>query len=267
MIDQTFVQAIEAKAHAPKEVLVGDVKALALPKFHGDGEVNYEVVVPADLDRDKKCAPAAPVLEFCTLSGAGQYLKANRDGWDLASVFLHIVSPTQVVVRRGVRGDAQQRDVIATVKADTLVAMVGWVGRYVNLGEAIISLQAQFAPSDDRDALIALLSKVTGSVRVDVDDTGVSQSVAVKTGIALVSEQRVPTRVLLAPYRTFREVRQPASEFILRLAGGTDKELPTVALFEADGQTWKLDAMQRVKDWLDTDLSVDDTTEDIPVIA
>lgn len=267
MIDQTFVQAIEAKTHTPKEVLVGDVKALALPKFHGDGEVNYEVVVPADLERDKKCVPAAPVLEFCTLSGAGDYLKANRDRWDLASVFLHVVSPTQVVVRRGVRGDAQQRDVIATVKADTLVAMVAWLGRYVKLEEAIISLQAQFAPSEDRDALITLLSKVTGSVRLDVDDTGVSQSVAVKTGIALVSEQRVPPRVTLAPYRTFREVAQPASAFILRLAGGTDKEPPTVALFEADGQTWKLEAMQQVKDWIEADLCANDATVNIPVLA
>ena len=267
MIDQTFVQAIEAKTHAPKEVMVGDIKALAVPQFGGDGEVNYGVVVPADLEREKKAVPAAPVLEFTTLSGVGEYLKTNRDGWDLASVFLHITSPTQVVLRRGVRGEAQQRDVIATIKADALVSVVGWLGRYVKLEEAIISLQAQFAPSEDRDHLILLLSKVTGAVRVDVDDTGVSQSVAVKTGIALVSEQRVPSRVLLAPYRTFREVAQPASEFILRLSGGTDKELPTVALFEADGQTWKLDAMQRVKDWLDTDLSIDDTTAVIPVLA
>lgn len=267
MIDQSFVQAIEEKTHTPKEVLVGDVKALAVPQFTGDGEVHYNVVVPADLDRDKKPVPAAPVLEFTTLSGIAQYLHANRDAWDLATLFLHILSPTHVVLRRGVRGEAQQRDTIAAVKADALVSVVGWLGKYVKLEEAIISLQAQFAPSADREALIALLSKVTGAVRVEVDDTGVSQAVAVKTGITLVSEQKVPGRVTLAPYRTFREVEQPASAFVLRLSSGGEKDLPLVALFEADGQTWKLEAMSRVKDWLESALGTDDTTASIPVLA
>lgn len=267
MIDSTFVTAIEDKTHAPKEVMVGDIKALAVPQFTDEGQVHYNVVVPADLEREKRPEPAAAILEFTTLSGVTQYLQANRDNWDLSRVFLHILSPTQVVLRRGVRGDAQQRDLIAAVKADMLVSVVGWLGKYVKLEEAIISLQAQFAPSEDRDGLIALLSRVTGGVKVEVDDTGVSQSVAVKTGIALVSEQRIPTRVTLAPYRTFREVAQPASAFILRLAGGGEKELPVVALFEADGQTWKLEAMRDVQSWLETALATDEATTDIPVLA
>lgn len=49
----------------------------------------------------------------------------------------------------------------------------------------------------------------------------------------------------LQPYRTFLEVEQPASDFLLRL----DKE-GRPALYEADGGAWKLEAKRNIAAYL-----------------
>ncbi|MBE6905330.1 MAG: hypothetical protein E7476_03565 [Ruminococcaceae bacterium] len=52
----------------------------------------------------------------------------------------------------------------------------------------------------------------------------------------------------MKPFRTFLEVDQPESEFLLRLRPG-DKESGTqaeIGLFEADGGAWKLMAKHNI---------------------
>lgn len=58
----------------------------------------------------------------------------------------------------------------------------------------------------------------------------------------------------LRPYRTFREVKQPESQFILRLKA-REGEPPTVALIDATGGGWKNTAALAVADWLAANLS------------
>lgn len=62
----------------------------------------------------------------------------------------------------------------------------------------------------------------------------------------------VPNPVTLAPYRTFVEVKQPESKFVFRMR--KSEEGPQAALFEADGGAWKIEAMQRVKEFLEDKL-------------
>jgi hypothetical protein len=66
----------------------------------------------------------------------------------------------------------------------------------------------------------------------------------------LKTAEKIRARVTLAPYRTFREVEQPRSEFLFRLRNKAPDNLPECALFEADGGRWKLDAMLTIKEWL-----------------
>jgi len=51
----------------------------------------------------------------------------------------------------------------------------------------------------------------------------------------------IKPRVMLTPYRTFLEVEQPTSEFLLRL-----NDEGEVGLFEADGGMWALTAKDRI---------------------
>ena len=75
--------------------------------------------------------------------------------------------------------------------------------------------------------------------------------------MALVSQVAVPNPVLLTPYRTFRDIVQPASLFVVRVKAGPSGGLPQVGLFEADGGAWKLTATDRLKVWLTEALPTD----------
>ena len=86
--------------------------------------------------------------------------------------------------------------------------------------QAVVELQSLYAVTPDRDYLLALLSRIDVNQSVSSVDNGISQEVSVRTGAVLKEQQTVQPIVHLQPYRTFLEVEQPASEFLLRL----DKE-------------------------------------------
>ena len=80
-------------------------------------------------------------------------------------------------------------------------------------------------------------------------DDGVSQKVTINKGVVTAEDVTIKNPVYLVPLRTFYEVEQPASPFVLRFNEGAD-----VALFEGDGGAWKLKAVKNIKDWLDNQL-------------
>ena len=111
--------------------------------------------------------------------------------------------------------------------------------------QAIVELQSLYAVTPDRDYLLALLSRIDVNQGVSSVDNGISQEVSVRTGAVLKEQQIVQPIVHLQPYRTFLEVEQPASDFLLRL----DKE-GRPALYEADGGAWKLEAKRNIAAYL-----------------
>lgn len=100
-------------------------------------------------------------------------------------------------------------------------------------------------------AMLYSCQHLTDGTVAQAEDDGVSQRTTVKQGVQLKENVTVKGRVTLRPYRTFREVEQPASEFIFRLRS-RDGGVPECALFEADGGKWKLDAVLTIKAWLET---------------
>ena len=71
-----------------------------------------------------------------------------------------------------------------------------------------------------------------------------------RQGIALKTMEHIKPRVPLSPFRTFQEVEQPESEFLLRL-----DEDGNIGLFEADGGMWKLTARKTIKAFLEANLA------------
>ena len=61
----------------------------------------------------------------------------------------------------------------------------------------------------------------------------------------------------LAPFRTFSEIEQPESSFVLRV-----NDRGRVGLFEADGGAWRNTAMLRIKEYLDNHLNEGKTREE-----
>lgn len=119
------------------------------------------------------------------------------------------------------------------------------VNQSISQEKAIVELQSLYAVTEDRDYLLALLSHIDVNQGVSTVDNGISQEVSVRTGAVLKEQQTVQPIVHLQPYRTFLEVEQPASDFLLRL----DKE-GRPALYEADGGAWKLEAKRNIAAYL-----------------
>ncbi|MBQ9662235.1 MAG: hypothetical protein IJV40_03670 [Oscillospiraceae bacterium] len=116
--------------------------------------------------------------------------------------------------------------------------------------KAIIELRSRFLPTEDSDYLINLVSRINNDEGVKTEDNGVSQTVVVKKGVQLAATEAVKPRLNLTPFRTFREVPQPMSEFILRL-----DENGRIGLFEADGGMWKIEAKINIQTYLETALA------------
>jgi hypothetical protein len=227
--------------------------------------VPYSTTVLHDL-RPKLATPAA--LKVHTLTGLIDYLAANRDALPLGEVSLHVVSPSRVDLVSRLSGDFAQRLTYATAELfDRLGSVSGFAfGQYIELERMNIALQALFAPTDDRANVLAVLGNVRADNGVQQEDDGVGQRVTVRGGVHLVNAIRVPNPVTLAPFRTFDEVEQPSSPFVLRVKEQGQQGV-TAALFEADGGAWRGVAIARVAYWLREALRGSPETIGLPVIA
>lgn len=119
--------------------------------------------------------------------------------------------------------------------------------RYLDLEEFIIQLQTCFVDTANKQKLIELVSSFVESEKLEVADNGISQTVTVEKGAAVKSKNSIEVNpfVRLAAYRTYVEVEQPETIYLLRVKQGNQ-----IALFEADGGKWKLGAQKNVSNYL-----------------
>jgi hypothetical protein len=69
----------------------------------------------------------------------------------------------------------------------------------------------------------------------------------------------LPNPVRLRPYRTFPEVEQPASLYVMRAKSGQGQDVPSFALFEVEDPVWRAVARASIATYLRanvTDLTV-----------
>lgn len=199
--------------------------------------------------------PIPEELEVTTLTGLVDYLKNDLDNRS-EKVIVHVESPKKVSLYSPLRKDVTREKYIL---CRALIPENVKFDRFLNTEEFNIMLQSSFVENNDRK----LLLKVTGSVKDEVvkqiGDDGVSQAATIKTGVASVNDVKIPNPVVLAPFRTFPEIKQPESKFIFRMQDG-----PRAALFEADGGAWRNEAMNRIKDYLQEQLK---DVKNIQIIA
>jgi hypothetical protein len=153
-----------------------------------------------------------------------------------------------VTVQAALHGTDRSRE--SYLRATALNLTDGFLGKFMSIEEFIIGLQARFLDTPERTQVLRLFGTVKQEATRTASDDGMTQVVTSRNGAVMVAEVAVPNPVVLAPFRTFREVLQPASPFVLRVQGGNVNALPTVGLFEADGGAWRLDAVARVREWL-----------------
>ena len=126
-------------------------------------------------------------------------------------------------------------------------------GQFMTQEEFAIKFRSLFVPSEKNDTnyVLSFVSKLHGGTAITTEDDGITQQVGVSRGVSgkMTEKATLKPIVKLAPYRTFREIEQPESEFLLRTRLD-DEDAPRVALFEADGGAWRITAMRRIAEYI-----------------
>jgi hypothetical protein len=249
MMDETFVRAIQENARTPIVQRINGVEHLLLPAEDG---VGYR--------RDMELSPAVAMpetLTFTTLSAVIDYVKAFREidcVKPLGRPWVFVDSHREVLVVSTLFGEFHQRIVYARAVHFSPFDSFR-LGSYYDCEEFNVAMQALFEPTKDRARVLALVGNIKDEAVRELGDDGVTQTVVARVGIAKVANADVPSPVDLAPMRSFSEIEQPSSPFILRMKSGAAEKRPMCALFEADGGAWKLEAIKRIKEWLFVELA------------
>lgn len=174
-----------------------------------------------------------------------------------APLFISVIDATNVSVY-GTYNDDMTRDLLYSARCDVPGFRQGFRG----IEEAIIQLRSLFVPSDDVTYVLDLLSRIGKNDSIQISDNGVTQTVEAAQGVSLKAMEKIKPRVKLRPFRTFLEVEQPDSDFLLRVSSDEG-----VGLFEADGGVWKLEAKRNISEYFKHELKDLIARGDIVILA
>jgi len=193
-------------------------------------------------------SPSVSAMSINSLVGVVDYIKSKFDGRE--NLLIHIESPTEL---RLVDALDHTNDRRIYLKSTAMLPSITF-NRFMEREKFQIMMQSNFVANEGRALVLDIISHVViKDGVVELKDNSLTQEVTVQTGAATAANIEIPERVILKPFRTFSEVdEQPASEFILRL----NKE-GEVAIFEADGGVWKLDAIDSIANYFSKELATE----------
>ena len=183
-------------------------------------------------------SPVVSPIKLHTLDGLIKFAESLQEGAPLVYV---VDSPTQVSLCGGLDEKWKTRNVYAVANCYECNFQFG---NFYDQEEFMIALMAKFDIGGHRDELLKIASSVRDESEAKFEDTGATQQVSQKRG-AKFEFQPLPNPVLLAPFRTFREVEQPVSKFVFRYRSGNK-----FALFDAEGEAWKYAAIDGIAAYL-----------------
>lgn len=234
-IKEALEYSVELAERGGKTIQVGD------KHYYNADQFNLQEVNPRKV---------APMLQLYTLDSLIDYLKSGNDAISASKKIIVVESPGNVAVYDQVDWEYGRRPQLVSVVAYTpSIRLNQW-----NSQEQFnIMLQSAFNDEDDRQVVLEFASALKIENGADIVDNGINQTTTVKSGVASLAKATAPNPVILRPYRTFTEVAQPSSQFVLRI-----NEEAKLALFEADGGKWKLEAIKNIADYLKAELEDQD---------
>lgn len=163
---------------------------------------------------------------------------------------LYITVPDHMCVRCFGHPHQEERWYRQTYYEVKATDVPGW-GEKVQMSfdEMQIALRTRFQQTQDMPYVQKLLSEISTGAKVTFNDNGVATTIVTKKGIDLQANETIRPIVTLRPYRTFQEVDQPESIFLIRI------NERGITFVEADGGMWKLKARETVKAFLEEQLA------------
>ncbi|EAD3046758.1 hypothetical protein NNP57_001780 [Listeria monocytogenes] len=208
-----------------------------------------------DTDLTEVKDPLATQLCISTLTGLVDYIRSNFDGQEKCLV--HVVSPTEVELL-GLLNKQQNRNKF--VCAEAIIPNFSYDSFY-DTETLNIKLQSMFLTTLDRDIILQAIGNISEENVKNTGDDGISQVVEIRQGIKK-NDVLVPNPVTLTPIRTFSEVEQPSSQFVFRMKDG-----PFGAVFEADGKSWRNEAILNIANYLKAELVKEMEAGQVHIIA
>lgn len=219
-------------------------------------EIDGHVYTNADnLVRIKPVKPEVPMtLNIFTLRGFVDYIQCEIEKLNktFGRLMVLVDSERQVSLYSSPYGpDNAMRALIAraTVKGESFE-----FNKHMGQEDFIIGLQSLFVQTENSAKVGKVVGNLDAEQAVNTSDDGISQRAVVRTGIQRKENVVIENPVELEPYRTFVEVDQPSSPFALRIKNDADKKEPQVALYEADGGMWKVEAVHRIGKYIEKGL-------------
>lgn len=209
-------------------------------------EINGKTYADKSLTRYDK-QPKADRIKASTLTSLVDYIRQCNKEFP-GSMVIHIISATRVCLMSSLDKE-REREVLFEINAETSEFRFD---EWYDQERMMIDLQANFQKNEDLELVLKAVGNIEKKNGQEYSDDGVSQIATMKTGIAAKGDVIVPNPVELIPYRTFQEVKQPASKFVFRIG---DKEVPAFKIVEAEGGIWKNEAITNIKTFLMENLS------------
>jgi len=200
-------------------------------------------------DRDlvliKEDKPAPKSITVSTISSVAALIRREEKHFVLPT-FVEVLSPRELVVYSTYDTEGEyNRHEYYRAKCNAPMFSPGWNERE----DIIIKLMSLFDKTADLDYVLDLISKITQNSSIETADNGITQKVTAREGVELKNTTTIKPIISLKPYRTFLEVEQPESKFLLRVG-----ERLKVGLLEADGGKWTLDAKKNIADYFAREL-------------
>ena len=210
------------------------------------------------IDRDGQYQQVKPELEYpeeLTLTSLDALVKLVKTEASEEDVPLYITIPDHLTAVCFGQPDSELRFHRVNYYRAKATDVPGWQSD-VKMGfeEMQIALRTRFQETTDAAYAMKLLSDITTGGKITFNDNGVATSVVTQKGVALQANEAIRPIVKLKPYRTFQEVEQPESPFLIRVSERG------ISFTEADGGMWKLKARETIKAFLEERLQQEVST-------
>jgi len=190
--------------------------------------------------RIKQTQAQASPIEVSSLDGLVAYIASTCE-----EGIVQVVHPGEVRFVSDLFGAEKQRDFWC--KATIYQYGAFPCSQYLEQEEFITELLSKFVVDEQVEFVAAVIGGMTTAHVKEVSDDTVTQSIAVQDGVKFRREA-LPNPVYLRPYRTFPEVAQPKTAYVLRVR--VEGDTPKAALFEIKTGLWQLEAAKSIADYL-----------------
>ncbi len=202
-------------------------------------------------DGAKEVRPALDYAERITLNSLDSLIKMIKtEALNLHPVPLYITIPNHLTVDCFTQPNSDLRFLRQFLYQAKATDVPGWeASATMKFEEAMIAIRTRFQDTPDSVYALKLLSDISTGAKITFNDNGIATQVVTQKGISLQTNEPIRPIVTLKPYRTYQEVEQPASQFLIRVS---DRG---ISFIEADGGMWRLTARNTIKAYLEENLA------------